>query len=279
MSRAPGAATPRPTTRPRPEQPFEEIIRMARPAPEADVAHRSHFARAEIAQRAVGEALAGEGEQRDRGPHPVLPSEITRPRRGGRGGDREEPAGHRLHLEKHEEAARCIRAPVLPQAGITRIVGGARERPGEEMPAEADRQIAMRSPIRSARGVAPAVAPMSTSATMPVASDHRPSMKPERRVRSAMAAAAAITATRRTSATMPPAIIRSEPDEGLHQTGDHGMGPERPSIEARQMQSSVAGDHRRVLAVAVFLGEVARSVAAVLVLERALRTSVSSSPE
>ena len=128
-----------------PAEPFEEIVRMPRPAPQSGVANRRAGGRgpAKRPQLPVGERLAGDGDDKDEHGDEVLQPQIRRRVTGGEE-DREcqRDAHQRLLLRQEPHLPRrVLRAPGPAQRRIARVIdnaGGTRgdmqakaHRPGE----------------------------------------------------------------------------------------------------------------------------------------------------
>jgi len=90
-----------------PAQPFEEIVRVTRIAPQPDVAHRALICAGEAAQLAVGCGLSGDGDHQQ-----GHAGDIGRGGEGGGVGRRQAHGQHQNHrggglnLQKDEEIGR-----------------------------------------------------------------------------------------------------------------------------------------------------------------------------
>ncbi len=139
-----------------PAEPFEEIIRMARPAPQADVAYPALVGGvgAEIPELGVGERLAGDADQQDQ-----RAEIIRKPQRGLRKPRRHENRKHQrdrsetLVLQEHEHPARRIGAPFAGEGGVARVVGdpGRAHRNMEAKPDRPDRHQSRNQPLPGIR--------------------------------------------------------------------------------------------------------------------------------
>ena len=124
-----------------PAEPFEEIVRMPRPTPQAGLANPVAVDRigAEAPQLRIRQPLAGDGRDQDRYAERVLQAQ-TRPRIPRRKHHRhcQRNADQRLLLCQEEHLPRCVGAPFRDHLAVARIVLDA-DRAPRDMQAEAQR--------------------------------------------------------------------------------------------------------------------------------------------
>ncbi len=112
-----------------PAEPFEEIIRMPRPAPQADIADPVAVGR--IGAEAPQLRIRQPPRRRCRRSGPATPSAScsaqTRPRipRRKHHRQRQRNADQRLLLRQQEHLPRCVGAPIRDQLAVARIVRDA----------------------------------------------------------------------------------------------------------------------------------------------------------
>ena len=123
-----------------PAEPLEEIVGVARPRPQADLADRALVGAIgfELAQLGVGQALAGHGGDQHQRAQTIGPGQAGRGvARGDQHRQRQDRGGDRLDHQEQEQLDLERRAPILAELGVTRILRAhAGRRPHRDMEAE-----------------------------------------------------------------------------------------------------------------------------------------------
>src|SRR5262245_52146267 len=112
----------------KPAEPFEEVVGMARPAPQPDIADPALVGRifAECLELRIGQRLAGNANKQE-GRAEKIPRTQRVGRKSCRDKDRkrQRDRSQRLILQEDEHPPRRIEAPFPGEGGVARIVGDA----------------------------------------------------------------------------------------------------------------------------------------------------------